>query len=94
MKHVALFSDALFLANSKEHAATFDQSHLFVRMIVRRGHHVRREAQAANHHVLADDHLPLNACVELFDRNAGPVSVLWLNRGLFSGCHFVLSGIP
>ena len=89
-QHLASLREALFIAYRKKHTAPLDDRHLFVRMIVRRRHYIRRKAKAADHHVLADDHLSLNACVELFDRNAGPVRVLWLNRGLFSGSHFVI----
>ncbi len=61
MEHVTGLSNALLVADSEEGPATFDQGHLFVGMIVGRRDDVRRQPQPADHDVLADNHLPLDA---------------------------------
>src|SRR6266404_8175996 len=53
--------DLLLVANRKEHAATLDDSHLFVRMTMRGRDHIGVNEQATNHQLLSDDHLALNA---------------------------------
>jgi hypothetical protein len=88
VKHIAGLGNALLVADRKEHVATLDEGQLFVRMIVRRGNHVRRKTKAADHHSFANNHLPLDAFLELFDRDAGPVGVLWLQ--FFGSLHWMV----
>src|SRR5438132_11438559 len=45
-------------------------------MIVFRRDQKRREAEAADHQILADDHLPLDAFSDLLYGNTGPIQVL------------------
>ena len=78
VKHVASLSDPLFVTNRKEHPAAFDQCHLFVRMVVRGSYDLRLKVQAADHQASPDDHLSFDARLQLFDRNAAPIRVLWL----------------
>jgi hypothetical protein len=86
VEHVTGRRDTLFVANRKDHAATLDDGHLFVRMIVRGRNNIGLNEQATNHQVLPDDHLALNTRFQLFDRNTAPVCVLWLQ--FFDGFHF------
>jgi hypothetical protein len=78
VEHITGPSDALFVSNCKEHAAALDNCHLFVRMIMRGSYHIWPKAQATDHQVLTNDHLSLNAWLELFDRDPTPVRVLRL----------------
>ena len=69
MKNIARLRDALLFTNGEEDAATLDEGHLFVRVIMRGRDNVRRETQATDHQSLADNHLPLDACFNLLHRN-------------------------
>src|SRR5436853_7228814 len=75
MQHIAGLYDFLFIADREQGAPFLNQGHLFVWVIVRGRDQVRREAEAANHYVLADDHLALNAFLDLFYWNGIPVSL-------------------
>src|SRR5215510_15677020 len=76
MQYVAGFRN-LFLAFDKEaHAATLDDRHLLVWMIVFRSHQKRLEPKAADHHAIADKHLPLDSLGGLLNRDVGPVQML------------------
>ena len=69
MEALTRLRDALLCTNGEEDAATLDEGHLFVRVIVRGRDNVRRETQATDHQFLADDHLPLDAFFNLLHRN-------------------------
>src|SRR6266404_9780911 len=73
VEHITGLSDALFVANGEEHPAALDDCHLFMGMIMRWSYDVRPNTQATDHQVFPDDHLPLNAWLQLFDRDIAPV---------------------
>jgi hypothetical protein len=77
MEHIACFRNPFLTADNKEHAAPFDNRNLFVRMMMRLGDRMRGKAQPADHESFTDDQLPFNSVVEVFDRNALPIEVLW-----------------
>jgi hypothetical protein len=58
------------------HTAPLYYRDLFVRMLVSRRVHVWLEAQAANHELLSDDHLPLDPLADALDGYAPPIAVL------------------
>src|SRR5215216_7523169 len=75
MQHVALASDPLAVAYGEADAAALDERDLLMRVIVRGGFDVRREAQATNHQLVPDDHLPLDAVAYAFYGHALPIPV-------------------
>src|SRR5258705_11946320 len=77
VEHITRLGDALFVGNCEEHPAALDKGDLFVRVTMRGSDYVRREAEATDHQVFTDNHLSLNARLELFDRNTAPLRVLW-----------------
>ena len=69
---------------TRDDAAALDQCDLLVRVFVRGRDDARREAQAADHHVLSDDHLPLGAArLEAREENG--------NRNLWRRIHTAIS---
>ena len=75
VEHITCLGHLLAVANRKEYSALFDQSHLFVGMIVCRRDYVWSKSQATNHHFFAHQHLSLNALFKLLDRHIGPIRV-------------------
>src|SRR5687767_5999717 len=75
MKHVARLRDALVPFDEEPHPALLYDRHLLVRMVVLRRHQKWLETKAANHHLMAHQHLALDSVSHLLDGNVGPVQV-------------------
>src|SRR5258705_11696268 len=76
MQYITGGSDLLLTFDKEADLSTFDNRHLLVRMIVFRSDKKRLKAKAADHHSIANKHLPLNAVSRLFHRNPCPIEVL------------------
>src|SRR5947209_16266012 len=76
VEHVPGLGDALLVADCEEHAPALDERYLLVRVFVRGRDDARREPKATHHHVLADEHLPLDALFKPLGGHAPPVRVL------------------
>jgi hypothetical protein len=87
MQDVPYLSDPLFLADGEQTAASLDNGHLFMWVIVRRRYNVRGKPQATDHQILANDHLTFNALFQLFDGDGGPISVQRVYILFLSGVH-------
>ncbi len=72
-QHVPGRGNALLAGDVEADAPALDDRHLLVRMTVHRRHDAGRERQAADHHALARDELPLDAVGDPLDRRLGPV---------------------
>jgi hypothetical protein len=66
----------LLSVEKKEHAPAFDQGDLLMRVTMFRRDDSRREAQATEHQLLADDHLTFDPFRHLFDGDLSPVYTL------------------
>jgi hypothetical protein len=75
VEHVACLNHPLLFADGKQHAAALNQRHLLMWVIVCGRDNVWGNTQATDHQVLANDHLPVNALLQLLHRNLRPVCV-------------------
>ena len=76
MQYVTGRGNAFFAFDKETDATADDQRHLFVRMGVLRRGQQRRESKAADHQILTDDHLTLDAFRRMLDWNTGPIQML------------------
>jgi hypothetical protein len=76
VEYIARHRNAFCAFDKKPHPAAGYNRHLLMRMRVLRGNQQRGEAKAADHNLIADHHLSLDACSGTLDGNAGPVDVL------------------
>jgi hypothetical protein len=74
MQHVSRFRNPFLIANGETHAATLDNRELFVWMFVSGRVHERFKTQAADHQLVSDDHLSLDALRYLFLGHALPIT--------------------
>ena len=75
MQYVTGRGNAFFAFDKETDATADDQRHLFVRMGVLRRGQQRRESKAADHQILTDDHLTLDAFRWMLDWNTGPIQI-------------------
>lgn len=76
VQHIARLGNSFLVAHDEAHAAPLDYRDLFMRMLVSGRIHVRLKAQAANHELVSDDHLPLDPIADALDGYAVPIAVL------------------
>src|SRR2546425_9805336 len=76
VQYVTGRGNAFFAFDKETDATADDQRHLFVRMGVLRRGQQRRESKAADHQILTDDHLTLDAFRRMLDWNTGPIQML------------------
>ncbi len=87
VQDVPCLSDPLFLADGEQSAASLDNGHLFMWVIVGWRYGVRGETQATEHQFLANYHLTFDALLQLFHWDFGPISVQWVYILFLSGFH-------
>jgi hypothetical protein len=76
VQHIARLSNSFLVAYNEAHTASLYYRDLFVRMLVGRRVHVGLKAQAANHELVSDDHLPLDPFADALDGYVIPTAVL------------------
>ncbi len=76
MEDISGLRDSLHFFNHEKHTSALDQSDLFMWMLMRRSDNMRGKSQPANHHLLADNDLPLYPIPKVFHRHHTPFIVL------------------
>ena len=75
MEDVTRLRNSLFFSDGKKRAAPLNDRHLLVRMIVRRSYCVGSETKAADHEILTNYHLSLDALFEMLNWDFGPIGM-------------------
>gem|GEM_PF-5504056 len=76
MENISSLRDSFHFFDYEKHTAALNQRELLMRVLMRRSDNMRGKAQPANHHLLADNYLPLDPIAKVLHRHHTPLVVL------------------